>query len=125
MVISNVQFHKKHTSVDGIFLLGDAAGSITPLCGNGMSMAIRSAQIASELIIDYLNKKIDSRKLLEAAYQKAWNKAFQNRLKVGHVVANLFNNSTLAEIALWSLKRLPFLLPLIIKQTHGKPMIIQ
>ena len=90
-----------------------------------MSMAIRSAQIASELIIDYLNKKIDSRELLEAAYQKAWNKAFQNRLKVGHVVANLFNNSTLAEIALWSLKRMPFLMPLIIKQTHGKPMIIQ
>ena len=125
LTISQISFDRKSPVEQHMLMCGDSAGMIHPLCGNGMSMAIRSAQIASELIIDYLNKKIDSRELLEAAYQKAWNKAFQNRLKVGHVVANLFNNSTLAEIALWSLKRMPFLMPLIIKQTHGKPMIIQ
>jgi len=45
LVISNVKFSKKQTQTDGIFLLGDAAGSITPLCGNGMSMSMRASRL--------------------------------------------------------------------------------
>ena len=125
LTISQISFDRKSPVEQHILMCGDSAGMIHPLCGNGMSMAIRSAQIASQLIIDYFNKKITSRQVLEATYQKAWNKAFQNRLKVGHVVANLFNNSTLAELSLWTLKLMPFLVPLIIKQTHGKPMAVK
>ncbi|MGC1631152.1 MAG: NAD(P)/FAD-dependent oxidoreductase [Gelidibacter sp.] len=125
LTISQISFDRKSPVEQHMLMCGDSAGMIHPLCGNGMSMAIRSAQIASELIIDYLNKKIISRDVLEAAYQKAWNKAFQFRLKVGHVVANLFNNSTLSEISLRIFKIMPFVIPLIIKQTHGKPMSIK
>ena len=125
LTISQISFDRKSPVEQHMLMCGDSAGMIHPLCGNGMSMAIRSAQIASELIIDYLNKKINSRDLLETSYKKAWNKAFQNRLKVGHVVANLFNHSILAEISLWSLKRMPYLVPQIIRQTHGKPMLIK
>ncbi|MGV8813685.1 MAG: FAD-dependent oxidoreductase [Gelidibacter sp.] len=125
LTISQISFDRKSPVEQHMLMCGDSSGMIHPLCGNGMSMALRSAQIASELIIDYLNKKITSRDVLEASYQKAWNNAFQNRLKVGHVVANLFNNSTLSEISLRMLKIMPFLVPLIIKQTHGKPMSIK
>ncbi|MEO8773011.1 MAG: NAD(P)/FAD-dependent oxidoreductase [Gelidibacter sp.] len=125
LTISQISFDQKSPVEQHILMCGDSAGMIHPLCGNGMSMAIRSAQIASELIIDYLNKKITSREVLEASYQKAWNKAFKNRLKVGHVIAKLFNNNAFAEISLSALKLMPFLMPMIIKQTHGKPMIVK
>ena len=125
LTISQISFDRKSPIEQHVFMCGDSAGMIHPLCGNGMSMAIRSAQIASELIIYYLNNKIIGRDVLEESYQQAWNKAFKNRLKVGHVVANLFNNSTLAEVSLSALKIMPFLVPFIIKQTHGKPMIIK
>ena len=106
-------------------MCGDTAGMIHPLCGNGMSMAIRSAQMASQLIIDYLQGKIESRLGLEKAYQNSWNKEFRRRLKVGHFVARLFNKNQLAELLIRILKWFPNLLPLIIKQTHGKPMVIK
>lgn len=125
LTISQISFDRKSPIEEHMLMCGDSAGMIHPLCGNGMSMAIRSAQIASELIIDYLDNKILSRNSLERSYQKAWNKAFKNRLKVGHVVANLFNNTTLTEVSLLALKKIPFLVPFIIKQTHGKPMIIK
>lgn len=125
LTISQISFDHKSPVEQHIIMCGDSAGMIHPLCGNGMSMAIRSAQIASELIINYLQERITSRAVLEKSYIKAWNKAFKNRLKVGHVVANLFNKTTLVEISLLALKTMPFLMPMIIKLTHGKPMIVK
>uniref|UniRef100_UPI004047E51A NAD(P)/FAD-dependent oxidoreductase n=1 Tax=Mariniflexile sp. TaxID=1979402 RepID=UPI004047E51A len=125
LTISQVSFSNKRTIENHIIMCGDTAGMIHPLCGNGMSMAIRSAQMASQLIIEYLQGKIPSRYTLEKAYQKSWNNAFGTRLKVGHVVAKLFSKNQLAEVLLTVLNRFPALLPKIIKQTHGKPMVIK
>ena len=67
-------------------MCGDAAGMIHPLCGNGMSMAIQSAQIASKLILNYLEGKISTRKALENEYLSQWNRQFKWRLKAGHFI---------------------------------------
>ena len=125
LTISQISFSKKNPVENHVIMCGDTAGMIHPLCGNGMSMAIRSAQMASELIIDYLDGKIESRLKLEKAYRKSWNKAFGLRLQVGHVLVNFFNNHYLAEASIKLLKWLPALLPKIIKKTHGKPMVIK
>lgn len=125
LTISQISFSKKNPVENHIIMCGDTAGMIHPLCGNGMSMAIRSAQMASELIIEYLHGKMESRLEFENAYKKSWNKAFSTRLKVGHVVAKLFNKQYLAEVLITVLKWFPALLPLIIKKTHGKPMVIK
>ena len=125
LTISQISFESKSPVEKHILMCGDSAGMIHPLCGNGMSMAIRSAQMASDLIIDYLDKKIASRELLETTYIATWNKAFESRLKVGHIVANGFRNNTLANLSIRILKILPFLIPYIIKRTHGKPMSVK
>lgn len=124
LTISQVSFSSKTPVEDHVIMCGDTAGMIHPLCGNGMSMAIRSAQMASHVIINYLQGKIDSRKLLEQRYTKIWNAEFKNRLKIGHVAANLFNRNGLAEVLIIGLKWFPSLLPKIIKRTHGKVMKI-
>ncbi len=125
LTISQVSFSRKNPVENHIIMCGDTAGMIHPLCGNGMSMAIRSAQMASRVIIDYLQGKIESRELLEKKYSKTWNAEFKNRLKMGHVVANLFSRNTFSEILIIGLKWFPSLLPIIIKHTHGKLMEIQ
>ena len=106
-------------------MCGDSAGTIHPLCGNGMSMAIRSAQIASHLIIDYLQGKIASRVVFEKTYQKLWNNEFKTRLKVGHFASKLLSKNQLAEVLIRILNGTPILLQKIIKQTHGKPMVVK
>jgi len=122
LTISQISFETKDPIENHMIMCGDTAGMIHPLCGNGMGMAIRSSQLASELIIDYLQGKIEKRKTLEERYAKQWKKTFGLRLKVGHTIAYLFRQDWLASKLLVLLRWFPFLLPQIIKMTHGKPM---
>lgn len=120
--ISQISFETKNPVENHIIMCGDAAGMIHPLCGNGMSMAIQSAQIASKLILNYLEGKISTRGTLENEYLSQWNRQFKRRLKAGHFIAMLFRQDKLANILLQIVRKVPFLLPIIIKQTHGKPI---
>lgn len=125
LTISQISFETKSPIENHIIMCGDTAGMIHPLCGNGMGMAIRSSQLASQLIIDYLQEKIKTRSDLENQYTKQWYKTFKWRLRAGHTIAYLFRQNWLAPILLSGLRWFPFLLPKIIKMTHGKPMIIK
>jgi len=122
LTISQVSFETKKPVEDHIIMCGDTAGMIHPLCGNGMGMAIRSAQMASERILQFLDGEIKTREGLEKSYLRDWNKEFKNRLKTGHFIAWLFRNQRISEIALSVLKQFPSLLPKIIRLTHGKPL---
>ncbi|HSQ47570.1 MAG TPA: NAD(P)/FAD-dependent oxidoreductase [Lutibacter sp.] len=124
LTISQISFADKSPVENHILMCGDTAGMIHPLCGNGMSMAIRSGQMLSQLIIRYFNGKIKSRLDLEIAYKKSWNKEFKRRLKVGRIVAALFKKYNFSEFMMMVLKSFPKLLPYIVKQTHGKPIKI-
>lgn len=124
LTISQISFADKSLVENHILMCGDTAGLIHPLCGNGMSMAIRSGQMVSQLIIRYFNGKIKSRLDLEIAYKKSWNKEFKRRLKVGRIVAALFKKYNFSEFMMMVLKSFPKLLPFIVKQTHGKPIEI-
>ncbi len=120
--ISQISFETKKPVENHMIMCGDSAGMIHPLCGNGMSMAIQAAQIASKLILNYLNGTIETRKDLEKRYIRQWNQQFKWRLKMGHFIAMLFRKDKIASLLLSILKKIPFLLPIIIKQTHGKPI---
>lgn len=122
LTISQISFETKSPVENHILMCGDSAGMIHPLCGNGMAMAIKSAQLVSELIIDYLQGKIETRQKLEQLYTRTWKRNFSFRLSVGHTIAYLFRKEWLAPKLLTVLRRFPFLVPLIIKMTHGKPM---
>ena len=122
LTISQISFQTKNPVENHMIMCGDTAGMIHPLCGNGMAMAIKSAQMASVRVLQFLNGKIKTRESLEKWYLRDWNKAFKKRLRLGHFIAWLFRNKTISEMAYSILKRFPFLLPMIIKKTHGKTM---
>jgi flavin-dependent dehydrogenase len=122
LTISQISFSNKATVENHIIMCGDAAGMIHPLCGNGMAMAIHSAKIASELIIDYFNKKIKLRIALETAYTNKWNQAFKTRLATGKILQAFFGKDNLARVMMYGATSIPGILPRIIKQTHGKPL---
>ena len=122
LTISQVSFQTKNPVEDHIIMCGDTAGMIHPLCGNGMGMAISSAKLASTRILQFLNGEIKTREGLEKQYLRDWNKEFKIRLKAGHFIAWLFRNHTISQIAYSILKRIPSLLPKMIKFTHGKQL---
>lgn len=120
LTISQISFSNKSTVEEHMLMCGDAAGMIHPLCGNGMAMAIHSAKIASELIIDYFNTKIKTRRELETAYAQQWDAAFKNRIATGRVLQKFFGKDNLARAVMYGLTHIPGVLPAIISQTHGK-----
>lgn len=125
LTISQVSFDKKATVENHILMIGDTAGLIHPLCGNGMAMAIHSAKIASELIGDFYENKIKSREELERKYIAEWNVNFKKRLRIGRILVFLLQKQKLSVVLMKILIKLPFLMPIIIKQTHGKSIVVE
>ncbi|MBL0359030.1 MAG: FAD-dependent monooxygenase [Chitinophagaceae bacterium] len=120
VTISQISFNTKEQVYDHILLLGDAAGMITPLCGNGMSMALHSSKIAALHIHEFLQDNI-SRQLLEDHYTTHWKKIFAHRVKVGMVIQTFFGRKWLTNLFIRCMKRMPGITRKIIAQTHGTP----
>ena len=58
LVISQVNFSRKLPVEDHVLMTGDAAGLITPLCGNGMSMALHAAALAIPMVEKFLEEVV-------------------------------------------------------------------
>jgi len=119
--ISQVSFKKKEKAARKMLMVGDSAGLIHPLCGNGMSMAIHAAMIASSLAIDYLNRRIETRAELQRRYEKAWSSNFNFRIGLGHMLSSVLHREKAAAMLMSGLMSAPPLLKKIIQGTHGKP----
>jgi flavin-dependent dehydrogenase len=102
-----------------VFLLGDAAGAIAPLCGNGMSMAMRASFLLAKHIPQYLDQEITKEVLIQN-YTSDWNKHFSTRIKTGYYLQKLFGKRLTTLLALKLMKNNPNLLRKIISLTHGE-----
>jgi menaquinone-9 beta-reductase len=120
LVISNVYFHPKGTYINGIFMVGDAAGAITPLCGNGMSMAMRASKLLANLLPLYFNHKMDKDALI-SSYERIWKDNFSTRIWAGQHLQHLFGKNRSTQLALKTLHHTPFLTKKVIGLTHGEP----
>ncbi|WP_339815128.1 NAD(P)/FAD-dependent oxidoreductase [uncultured Imperialibacter sp.] len=120
-VINEISFEKKETVSNSILMSGDSAGLITPLCGNGMAMAIHSAKILSEVIISQRRNDGFGLAAIEKEYAQKWKQQFAGRLWVGRQSQNLFGTHFTSNIGVGLVGGLPFLAKRIIAQTHGRP----
>ncbi|MDT0690169.1 NAD(P)/FAD-dependent oxidoreductase [Salegentibacter sp. F188] len=120
ITIAQVSFEQKALIENHILMLGDAAGLIHPLCGNGMAMAIHSAKMASEAILAFCNRELLSKSEVEENYKMKWNKEFKTRLLTGRILQKVLLNPGVTEVSQNLISKMPFILPHIIKRTHGK-----
>ena len=120
LVISQISFERKSLIEDHVIMVGDSAGMITPLCGNGMSMAFHSSQLAFYQIDLFLSGKID-RNSMENVYSVQWKKYFASRLKMGRLIQRFFGSVILSKLLIASLKPFPKISGWLIRKTHGIP----
>jgi flavin-dependent dehydrogenase len=120
LTISQISFEKKSQVDNHIIMVGDAAGMITPLCGNGMSMALHGSKIAAELTIQFLLGTL-SRQQLEDEYVQQWNRLFRRRLIAGRLIQQLFGREWTTNLFLGLMKPFPKFVSYLIRQTHGEP----
>lgn len=121
ITISNISFGKKEQDLPQFGpLLGDAAGTIPPLCGNGMSMALHSSKLLARLIPLFFNHTITAEQLA-SMYAQDWQRTFGIRLKAGRMLQYFFGGNRSTNLLVAGLKPLPGVVCRLIRATHGQP----
>ena len=120
-VINEISFETKSPVEGNIFMCGDAAGMITPLCGNGIAMAIHSAKILANVLLSTASDTLNKRAELEKRYTSEWKRTFETRLNTGRHIQQLFGKGRLSGLTVQLGKTLPAVGHWLMKQTHGEP----
>jgi menaquinone-9 beta-reductase len=120
VTIAQVSFREKTQAEKEVLMIGDAAGMITPLCGNGMSMALHSSKMASLLLDECLRGKL-SRSQMVARYRNQWSTEFGKRMAAGRTLQYFFGRKVLSNLFVSLFQSFPSLAAFTIRQTHGRP----
>ena len=99
--------------------LGDAAMMLPPLCGDGMSMALRSAGLCAPLASRYLKGEITLAEW-ERDYTQAIHREFKGPLKWGHRLQGMLAVPYLPQIMLAAAKFTPGLADRFVQATRLK-----
>lgn len=120
-VINEITFAPKEPVYNHVLMSGDAAGMITPLCGNGMAMAIHGAKLLVEQLAEH-KKTGSSRLSLEQSYTQQWKRTFQTRHWMGRQIQKtLFGTPFSSRLAVTLGKTSRPVAQWLMSQTHGKP----
>ena len=113
-----VVFSAREPVVEGMLLIGDAAGIIDPLAGNGMAMAIQSALLAAGTVL----QRLSGGRLAEVAdrlYAKNFSEWFDSRIRWSRRSAMVLSRPSLLRAA-GSLAPGPALGEFLTRKTRGQ-----
>ena len=116
LAVANLRFGP--VPVSGRWCLGDSVGAIAPLCGDGISMAVRTSQVAAPLVDRYLHGALSVAQALDS-YRRQWQREFGLRIRLGNQLQSLLMNEVAGALSLRSLQYLPLLGRWVITQTRG------
>ncbi|HYN89246.1 MAG TPA: hypothetical protein VER55_11975, partial [Ardenticatenaceae bacterium] len=117
IAVSQLAFGPKAAVERDVLMLGDAAQLIPPLAGDGMAMALQSAELAAPLVDDFLHG--GAALTLTRAYTTDWHHEFQRRLRFARLVQPLFLRPRLLSLGLHLLRATPRLADYLIRATRG------
>jgi flavin-dependent dehydrogenase len=116
--IAQVPFVKKRPLFNDILMVGDAAGLIAPLAGDGIAMALGGGRLAGQLGSRYLSGQMSAQALCHA-YTAAWQHNFAARLRLGRWLQRLMLRPYLLATGLGMLNALPGLGTYFVRRTRG------
>ncbi|AUY48083.1 geranylgeranyl reductase family protein [Streptomyces sp. CB01881] len=81
---------------DGLLLIGDAGGTVSPATGEGIAYAMESGRYAAETIVQALARRTDrGRELALRAYPQALRAAYDGYFALGRLVADVLGRPRL------------------------------
>ncbi|KDO09753.1 geranylgeranyl reductase family protein [Amycolatopsis mediterranei] len=105
---------------DGLLLLGDAGGMVSPFNGEGISAAMESAQIAAEVVVQALARREGpSRERALEAYPRAVGELMGGYYQLGNVFAKIIGKPKIMHACTKYGLRVNKLLPLVYKGLSG------
>ncbi len=113
LAAAQLTFTAKEPSSGSILFIGDAAGMIAPLCGDGQAMALESAVLLGELL------SRGAAENLSEQWDDLWRRRFAARLRTGHWLQALLLRRGAAETSVRVLNAFPFLAQLLLAKTRA------
>lgn len=117
--VSQVPLMPKSRFAGDMCMIGDAAGMIAPLCGEGMAMALQTADLVSPLASDFLDGRRTASSF-RTAYENAWTNAFGRRMRLGRWIHAAAFRPGAARLLVQSCHLLPPLAQWLIRTTRGQ-----
>ncbi|WP_419875328.1 NAD(P)/FAD-dependent oxidoreductase [Candidatus Pristimantibacillus sp. PTI5] len=118
--VSPVYLNRKPLAWDQLPLLGDAAAMIPPLCGDGMSMALRSAVLCAPLADSCLRGDL-SVSGWQQAYTKLIHREFKGALRWGSLLQWLFSMPNAESWMPQAARLAPGIAEALVRATRLKP----
>ena len=114
----NIYFGRRKIVENHIFMIGDAAGVIAPIAGDGIGMAFQSAKLISSLLSEFKKGKY-SVDQLEKTYVIEWNKLFLRRIRFALLVQKLVLKRVTNNISYSFSNIFPSIVPVLIRATRS------
>lgn len=115
---SQLFFHRKSLFDGDVCMIGDAAGMIAPLCGDGMAMAIQSGTLAAECVERFLDGRTDASGF-KSAYRREWRTRFAVRMRLGQLLHAAYVRPAVSRAGLKFARMLPSVAGAVIRATRG------
>ncbi len=93
----NVYFGKRNVYEHGVFMVGDAAGVIAPLAGDGIGIAMESGIALAKILVHYGPKSTDEANAA-AEYKKMWRALFSKRIAASSLLQSALLHSRLGNL---------------------------
>lgn len=118
--VAPVYLNRKPLAWEQLPLLGDAAAMIPPLCGDGMSMALRSATLCAPLADGYLRGNLSMAEW-QHVYTGAIRREFEGPLRWGSFLQWLFGVPAVSGWLPHAARMAPALVQGLVRATRLKP----
>jgi flavin-dependent dehydrogenase len=116
--VSQVPLMAKAQFVDDVCMIGDSAGMIAPLCGDGMAMALDTADLVAPLADQFLSGRRPAA-AFRADYRDQWRARYRRRLRIGRWAHAAAFRPLAATALLSACRALPPLTRWLIRSTRG------
>jgi len=116
--VSPVPLGPKSRFVHDMCMVGDAAGMIAPLCGDGMAMALQTADLVVPLAGQFLagERPADA---FRRGYERTWTQTFGRRMQLGRWMHRAAFRPGAARVVVRVCRFLPPLARWLIRATRG------
>jgi flavin-dependent dehydrogenase len=106
--VANVRVEHHEPTVPGILYAGDARGTVDPLGGQGMTMALLGAELIEPFVVESLASGAEgATPAVQRAYARAWERRFAGRIRLCRLFHHLLIRPAVIDLA----TRLPALGP--------------
>jgi len=116
--IPDVSRQRAMPEVEGVIYVGDAMGTIEPLAGQGMTMALAGARLAAKLLLEIGRLPLD--RTLQQRYGVQWHAAFDRRIAAATHFGDLLRRPKLLAAAIAGCDLIPGLAPVLMQKAYGR-----